>query len=136
MAMKMADLAMQNAQNMPAKADAKGADPNGPAAGGGPVPQATEQNYPHGAAMTLTHEELAKMGHKTPPKHGDPVHFEGHGHVQEVSSHTGSDGNPQHSVHIQMTHLGMESGEKKSTAEKMYGEKKEPAKEKKAEGEK
>lgn len=136
MAMKMADLAMQNAQNMPAKADAKGAQPNGPSAGGGKPLDGVQTNYPHGAAMTLTHEELAKMGHKTPPKHGEPVNFEGKGHVAEITSHTGSDGQPQHSVRVQMTHLGMEKGEKKSTAEKMYGEKKEPAKEKKAEGEK
>jgi hypothetical protein len=134
MAMKMAHLALE-AGNMPEQADAAGDHPNPPSAGGGAPHAAAEHNYPPGAGMTLSHEELSKMGHKTPPKHGSMVHFEGHGHVKEITSHTGSDGNPQHSVHIQMTHLGMEKGEKKSHAEKIYGEKGEPKKEKKAEGE-
>lgn len=126
MAVKMAHLAMGN---MPEEADAAGARPNPQSEGGGPVPQGSEHTYPPGASYQVGPEEMGKMGVHKQHKVGDHVHFEGHGVVKKIHSHTGSDGTPQHTMHVQMTHLGHHRNAK-SAAQKMYGGKETAAEEK------
>lgn len=60
-----------------------------------------------GPTIHLTHEHMKAMGMDTPLSHGTEVHFEGHGHVSDVSSHE-MDGKPSHHMTIILHKAGAE----------------------------
>lgn len=64
-----------------------------------------------GPTIHLTHEHLKAMGQDTPLSHGTEVHFEGHGHVSDVSSHEDADGNAHHHMTITLEKAGMDHNE-------------------------
>jgi hypothetical protein len=65
-----------------------------------------------GPTIHLSHDHMKAMGMDTPLSHGTEVHFEGHGHVSDVSSHEGMDGGePSHHMTITLHKAGMEHDE-------------------------
>lgn len=79
-----------------------------------------EPKYPWGLKLTLNEESLAKLGIETLPKAGAEVTIQAKASVCGVSQYERDTGEANRAVDLQITDLGISSGQSKSDAEIMY----------------
>lgn len=71
-----------------------------------PVAAGIEDRYPYGTRLSLDHDELEKLGMKT-PNVGDQFHVHGHANVTSVEERTNEDGKKHRHVSLQIKKMAV-----------------------------
>ncbi len=86
---------------------------------GGPHPLASVNKYPYGLSISITHEELEKLGLDADCEVGDMIHLFALSKVTSVSKTDTGEGEKCR-IELQITHLGLESEDEENKEEDSY----------------
>lgn len=85
----------------------------------------SDNEFPWGLQIHLHNDELEKLGLKEMPEVGSEIGLEAKAIITGVSEDERIDGEPQRTLTIQITHLGLFGEKGKTRADVLYGASKE-----------